>query len=83
VLLRIWQQIIIFSLEYEKAAKKIKDQGLTLAKVDATVHPTLAKRFNIEGFPTLMVFRKGEHEENYSGERKAEAIATVNYSSEF
>ena len=79
----IWQQIIIFLLEYEKAAKKIKDQGLILAKVDATVHPTLAKQFNIEGFPTLMLFRKGEHVENYSGERKADAIATVNDSSEF
>ena len=55
----------------------MKDTGLFLAKVDATVHPGLAKQFNIEGFPTLMLFRKGEHVENYSGERKADPIVTV------
>ena len=57
----------------------LKDKGLCLAKDDATVDPRLAKQFNIEGFPTLMLFRNGEHVENYSGERKADAIVTVNF----
>jgi thioredoxin-like negative regulator of GroEL len=65
------------TLEYETAGKKLKGTGLFLAKVDATVYPSLAKQFSIEGFPTLMLFRKGEHVENYSGERKADAISTV------
>ena len=55
----------------------MKDKGLILAKVDATAYPSLAKQFEIEGFPTLLLFRKGEQVEKYTGEREAEAIAQV------
>ena len=57
----------------------MKDKGLFLAKVDATVDPGLAKQFNIEGFPTLMLFRNGKRVENYRGEKKnANANVMVN-----
>ena len=54
-----------------------------MAKIDSTAYPFVAKDFNIEGFPTLILFRKGERVENYSGDRKAEAIVTVNYPTTF
>jgi thioredoxin-like negative regulator of GroEL len=55
----------------------LKDTGLFLAKVDATAFPAFAKQYNIEGFPTLLLFRKGEQVDKYGGERKADAIAQV------
>ena len=55
----------------------MKGTGLILAKVDSTTFPGLAKEFDIEGFPTLILFRKGERVETYTGERKAEGIVTV------
>lgn len=60
--------------EYSKAAKKLAPSGLVLAKVDATKESELAKEFMVQGFPTLILFRKGEKVEDYSGERTAEAM---------
>jgi len=63
--------------EYEKAAAKLRPQNLILSKVDASAFPTLAKRFNIEGFPTLILFKNGEPAQKYEGERNAAGIVTV------
>ena len=48
-----------FLLEYSKAAKKLRPQGLLLAKVDATKESELAKEYMIQGFPTIILFRNG------------------------
>jgi len=47
--------------EYESAAKTLaeKDPPRYVAKVDATKHEALAKRFSIQGFPTLKWFVNG------------------------
>lgn len=48
--------------EYEKAAKELSQRSppIPLAKVDATVESDIASRFEITGYPTLKIFRKGK-----------------------
>lgn len=48
--------------EYSKAAKILKDADppILLAKVDATVETEIASRFEVTGYPTLYIFKKGE-----------------------
>jgi len=62
--------------EYEKAAKQLKgkDQG-ALAKVDCTIEKDLCSRFEVQGFPTIKVFRNdGSTPSDYDGPRKADGI---------
>lgn len=63
--------------EYEKAAKELKenDPPIKLAKVDATVESDLAQQYNVQGYPTLKVFRKGKATD-YKGERDQYGIAS-------
>lgn len=58
--------------KYEKAAQQLKthDPPIPLAVVDATQEKDLASQYDISGFPTLKVFRKGRASE-YKGQREA------------
>ena len=62
-----------FHPEYEKAAKTLRKENLYLSKVDATVEKKLAERFEIQGFPTVKLFIKGEDIE-YTGGRKEQEV---------
>uniref|UniRef100_U3FWF7 Protein disulfide-isomerase A4 n=1 Tax=Micrurus fulvius TaxID=8637 RepID=U3FWF7_MICFL len=48
--------------EYEKAAKELSKRipPIPLAKVDAIAETELAKRFDVSGYPSLKIFRKGK-----------------------
>jgi len=46
---------------------------IPLAKVDATVESELSRKYQIQGFPTMLVFRKGRHYE-YKGGREVHGI---------
>ncbi|KAG2077373.1 protein disulfide isomerase [Suillus decipiens] len=58
---------------YEEAATTLKDKGIKLAKVDCVEEADLCQSHGVQGYPTLKVFRNGEHTE-YSGPRKADGI---------
>ncbi|XP_076146232.1 protein disulfide-isomerase A4 [Alosa pseudoharengus] len=67
--------------EYEKAAKELSTRTppIPLAKVDATVEPELATKYDVSGYPTLKMFRKGKPFE-YNGPR--ENFGIVDYMSD-
>lgn len=60
---------------YSKLAKrtKLEENGVPIAKVDATIEGELAERFGVKGFPTLKLFIDGEPVD-YSGAREEDAI---------
>jgi protein disulfide-isomerase A1 len=65
--------------EWEAAAGKLKDEGITLAKVDAAddANKPLAEKFEVQGFPTIKIFRgHKETAEEYEGPRETAGIVT-------
>jgi protein disulfide-isomerase A1 len=60
--------------EYEEAATTLKEKNIKLAKVDCTEEADLCKKYDVEGYPTLKVFRGPDNVSPYSGQRKAPAI---------
>lgn len=60
--------------EYEAAAAVLKKKSsIPLAEVDATQEAELAKKYGVQGFPTIFLFRNGKPE-NYTGGRTKDAI---------
>ncbi|XP_062335595.1 protein disulfide-isomerase A4 [Osmerus eperlanus] len=64
-----------FAPEYEKIAQSLKDSDppVPVAKVDATKSSALGQRFEVSGYPTFKILKKGEAVE-YDAERTEEAI---------
>ena len=63
-----------FHPEYEKAATVLRKENLYLAKVDATAEKKLAEKFEIQGFPTVKLFIKGQPIEYTGGRKDSEVI---------
>ncbi|XP_072268072.1 protein disulfide-isomerase A4 [Pyxicephalus adspersus] len=61
--------------EYEKAAQELSKHtpAIPLAKVDATAETELARRYEVTGYPTLKIFRKGKAFD-YNGPREKYGI---------
>jgi protein disulfide-isomerase A1 len=62
--------------EYAEAAGKLAEleEPLYIAKVDATENDAVAKKYGIQGFPTLKLFRSTDSVSDYEGGRTASAI---------
>ncbi len=50
---------LLFQLEpiWSELEKKVRPLGVTVARIDATMHEYLASQFEIRGFPTLIFFK--------------------------
>ncbi|XP_078394732.1 protein disulfide-isomerase A4 [Cetorhinus maximus] len=61
--------------QYEEAAQELGKRSvpILLAKVDATTESKLANKYQVTGYPTLKIFRKGKPFE-YNGPRDTEGI---------
>jgi len=59
--------------EMEGAAGELEGWGVTIAKVDGTREKELADQYNVAGWPTLKMFRKGRVYE-YNGPREKQNI---------
>ncbi|XP_062898418.1 protein disulfide-isomerase A4 [Mobula hypostoma] len=61
--------------QYEEAAQELSKRPvpIPLAKVDATAETKLANKYQVTGYPTLKIFRKGKPFE-YNGPRDAYGI---------
>ncbi|MEE6514448.1 hypothetical protein FKM82_022596, partial [Ascaphus truei] len=64
-----------FIPEYEKIAKTLKenDPPIPVAKIDATVATEVAGKYEVSGFPTIKILKKGQPVE-YDGSRTEEEI---------
>ncbi|XP_075683010.1 protein disulfide-isomerase A4 [Rhinoderma darwinii] len=64
-----------FAPEYEKIAETLKknDPPIPVAKVDATEATKVAEKYDISGYPTIKIFKKGQPVD-YDGSRTEKAI---------
>ena len=64
--------------DFERLAEhyhRASPQRVHIGRVDATQHSGLATRFDIKGYPTLVLLRGGERLADYSGERTFDALS--------
>ncbi|MCR9153031.1 MAG: thioredoxin [Croceimicrobium sp.] len=57
--------------------KQVKEQlgaKVSVLKIDVDKNPQLSQKLNIQGVPTLMIYRNGEQKWRQSGVLSAEAI---------
>lgn len=59
--------------DFKKTATELKGKAV-LADVDATVEEELAKKYNVDGFPTLKLFADGEEVVDYNGGRDKDSM---------
>ncbi|XP_077347993.1 protein disulfide-isomerase A4 [Lithobates pipiens] len=64
-----------FAPEYEKIAKTLKDNDpqIPVVKIDATVASKVAEKYDISGYPTIKILKKGQPVD-YDGPRTEKAI---------
>ncbi|XP_045584983.1 protein disulfide-isomerase A6 homolog [Procambarus clarkii] len=62
---------------WQKAATELKGK-IKLGALDATVHTVMARRYGVQGYPTIKFFNKGEVEEYNGGRTSSDIVAWAN-----
>nr|XP_003222269.1 PREDICTED: protein disulfide-isomerase A4 [Anolis carolinensis] len=68
-----------FAPEYEKIAKTLSenDPPIPVAKIDATSASTVSGRFDVSGYPTIKILKKGQPVDYEGSRTEAEIVAKV------
>lgn len=61
-------------LEQVAKSKIANNMNLTFAKIDVDHYASIAKKYNVKGFPTTILFKDGEKKEIYKGENDKDSI---------
>lgn len=61
------------SPKYEEAATELKSKNIPLVKVDCTEEEELCRDYDVDGYPTLKVFRGAEDPKPYGGARQTDS----------
>lgn len=59
--------------KYEEAATELKSKDIPLVKVDCTEEEDLCRSYEVDGYPTLKVFRGPDSHKPYGGARQADS----------
>ncbi|GFO12562.1 thioredoxin domain-containing protein 5 [Plakobranchus ocellatus] len=59
---------------WEELASVVKDEDVSVAKVDCTQHKGVCDDHQVRGYPTLKIFRDGELLEDYKGSRTVDDL---------
>lgn len=62
-----------FAPEYEKIATKLKGK-VPVAKIDCDANRKSAEKYDIQGFPTVKLFKNGKFYKEYEQERTVDAV---------
>ncbi|KAJ5627584.1 hypothetical protein N7528_005011 [Penicillium herquei] len=62
--------------KYEEAATELKSKDIPLVKVDCTVEEELCRTYEVDGYPTLKVFRGPDSHKPYGGARQTDSIVS-------
>ena len=57
--------------------KSMLGEGLTILKVDVDKNPEVSRKYNIQGVPTLILFKKGETKWRQSGVVQASQLKSI------
>ena len=57
--------------------KGMLGEGLTILKVDVDKNPDVSRKYNIQGVPTLILFKKGETKWRQSGVVQAGQLKSI------
>ncbi|KAJ5101481.1 hypothetical protein NUU61_003703 [Penicillium alfredii] len=62
--------------KYEEAATELKAKDIPLVKVDCTLEEELCRTYEVDGYPTLKVFRGPDSHKPYGGARQTDSIVS-------
>ena len=66
-----------FTPEYEKAATILKNENIYLAKIDGSIDKRAGQQYNVNGFPSILLFINGERFEFEGARTEKELINWV------
>ena len=62
--------------KYEEAATELKQKNIPLVKIDCTAEEDLCRNYEVDGYPTLKVFRGADAHKPYGGARQTDSYVT-------